>query len=64
MNDETLRMQADILDAFAELGISITGIELQEFIRGDPTLEDSETTGAEIQLTAYVSYESENGSSE
>ena len=56
MQEKTREKQAELIDALQELGVSVTRFELTEYIRGDPTDENAKPTGAEIELTAYLSF--------
>lgn len=55
MKDETLETQREIIEFLQSRDITVTGFEANEYVRGDPTLEDSTVTGAEIEITAYLS---------
>ena len=51
--DEILSMLDGVEDT------NVTGIEIVEYLSGDPTSKDVKTTGAEINVTCYVSFEEE-----
>lgn len=60
MKDETLETERAIVDALADLNVAVTEVTCSEYVRGDPTKEDSSVTGVEISLTAYKSYEEDS----
>lgn len=55
MKDETLETQQEIIELLQSRDITVNTFEATEYVRGDPTLEDSTVTGAEIEITAYIS---------
>lgn len=55
MKNETVEKQQEIIEFLQSRDITVTAFEANEYIRGDPTLEDSTVTGAEIEITAYIS---------
>lgn len=59
MQEETREKQAELIDVLEDRGVSVTRFELTGYIRGDPTAGDTTPTGAEIELTAYLSFEEE-----
>lgn len=60
MRDAT-REQADaLIDAIedaTEVETKVTAFNLNEYHRGDPTTGDSDVTGAEIELTCFISFD-------
>lgn len=60
MKDETIalneRMVATIENELGE-EIRVTGIDITEYVRGDPTSSDATVTGAEIEINGHISYE-------
>jgi len=58
MEDKTQEKFEEIVDAIEEVeGVEVTGFNLNEYMRGDPTVSDTVTTGAEIEITSYLSFE-------
>lgn len=56
MDDEIRAKTDEVIDSLEFIdGISVTAIEANEYIRGDPTDEDAVTSGAELKVTAYYS---------
>lgn len=45
----------EIIDVLQSRDIRISNIEMTEYIRGDPTVGEHTVTGAEIEITAYIS---------
>lgn len=60
MRDETLETQQEIIELLESRDITVTTFEAEEFVRGDPTVEDRTVTGAEIEITAYISFDNED----
>lgn len=57
MEERTLQKQSEILESLEEIDVGVTDIELKEYVRGDPTESEKNATGAEIKITAYLSYD-------
>lgn len=58
MNQQTRTKLDETIDALdAQEGVCVTGVEVQEFIRGDPTDEDNDPSGAEFDVTFVTSYD-------
>lgn len=60
MENETLEILSKMVDAVESIEeIEVTQTDVKEYVRGDPTTDDSTTTGAEIDVKAYLSFDSE-----
>jgi hypothetical protein len=60
MEEITREKLGEVLDALDSVdGISVTETGMTEYVRGDPTTGDSTPTGAEIEITAYLSLDAE-----
>lgn len=56
MDKRTRETEDEMLAALEDdLGLTVTEINIAEYIRGDPTDPDATVTGAEIDLKVYVS---------
>lgn len=58
MRDETLETQQEIIELLESRDITVNTFEATEYVRGDPTVDDCTVTGAEIEITAYISLDS------
>lgn len=59
MKKETIETEQELIEVLDNLGIEVTETAVTEYVRGDPTTDDATVTGAEIKLTAYLSYDTD-----
>ena len=65
MEEKTKAKLWEMLEAVEGIdGVEVTGSEVNEYIRGDPTANDSKATGAEIELTGYITHDAETDDDE
>ena len=58
MKDETREKANELIEQLdADDEIEVTGFDIKEYIRGDPTTDDASVTGAEIDLTCYITFD-------
>lgn len=59
MKDETRERTNELLDTLED-EVEVTGFEINEYIRGDPTTDDATVTGAQIEIVCYLSLDDED----
>lgn len=59
MDNETQSKLNELIDLLESHGFSVTATEMKEYGRGDPTSDDYTVTGAEIDVTAFISLDNE-----